>query len=47
MNLARRRLSAYSEDRLTLTVGDAAAIEADDALFDAVLDFGIIHHIPD
>ncbi len=47
VKLARRRLSAYWEDRLTLTVGDAAAMEADDASFDAVFDFGIIHHVPD
>lgn len=43
---ARRRLSGYSPDRLRLFVGDAAAIEAEDATFDAVFDFAIIHHIP-
>lgn len=43
---ARRRLSGYSADRLTLFVGDAAAIKADDASYDAVFDFGIIHHVP-
>lgn len=44
--LARRRLSAYPPERLRLFVGDATAIEAADASFDAVFDFGIIHHIP-
>jgi len=45
--LARRRLSAFPCDQLSLFVGDAAAIEAEDGTFDAVFDFGIIHHIPD
>ena len=44
--LARRRLSRYPANRLTLFVGDAAAVRAEDATFDAVFDFGIIHHIP-
>jgi ubiquinone/menaquinone biosynthesis C-methylase UbiE len=44
---ARRRLSSYSPDRLRLYVGDAAAINEDDDSFDAVFDFGIIHHVPD
>lgn len=44
---ARRRLSAYSFDRLRLFVGDAAAIDAEDASYDAVFDFGIVHHVPD
>lgn len=44
--LARRRLKAYSPARLRLFVGDASVIEAEDASFDAVFDFGIIHHIP-
>ncbi len=43
---ARRRLSEYPAKRLTLFVGDAAAIEAEDASYDAVFDFGIIHHVP-
>ena len=33
-------------DRLTLYVGDAAAINEPDASYDAVFDFAIIHHIP-
>ena len=44
---ARRRLSAYPPGRLRLFVGDAAAIDAEDESFDAVFDFGIIHHVPD
>ncbi|MBW2453726.1 MAG: class I SAM-dependent methyltransferase [Deltaproteobacteria bacterium] len=44
---AQRRLASYSADRLKLAVGDVTAIEAEDASFDAVFDFGIIHHVPD
>ena len=44
---ARRRLSSFPPERLRLSVGDAAAIEAADASFDAVFDFGIIHHVPE
>jgi len=44
---ARRRLAAYPPGRLQLAVGDVTAIEAEDASFDAVFDFGIIHHVPD
>ncbi|MGH9930987.1 MAG: class I SAM-dependent methyltransferase [Pyrinomonadaceae bacterium] len=44
---ARRRLSNYSPDQLRLLVGDVAAINADDATYDAVFDFGIVHHVPD
>jgi len=43
---ARRRLAPHGE-RVRLWVGDASDIEADDATFDAVFDFGIIHHIPE
>ena len=43
---ARKRLSGYPGNRLTLFVGDAAAIKAEDASYDAVFDFGIIHHVP-
>ena len=43
---AQARLARYSSDRLKLFVGDAAAIEAEDDTYDAVFDFGIIHHIP-
>lgn len=43
---ARQRLAAYPPDRLRLFVGDAENIEAEDASYDAVFDFGIIHHVP-
>ena len=42
---ARSRLSEYSANRLTLFVGDAAAISAEDASYDAIFNFGIIHHV--
>ena len=44
--LARRRLSRFGPDRARVWVGDAAAIEAGDGSFDAVVDFGILHHVP-
>jgi len=43
--LARRRLSSRGQ-RVRLWVGDASAIAAPDAAYDAVFDFGIIHHVP-
>ena len=43
---ARRRLNTYDAKRLRLFVGDAASIEAEDSKYDAVFDFGIIHHVP-
>jgi len=44
--LARQRLRDRG-GRIRLWVGDATAIAATDAAYDAVFDFGIIHHIPD
>jgi SAM-dependent methyltransferase len=43
--LARQHLARY-RGRAHLFVGDAAAIAAPDASFDAVIDYGIIHHVP-
>ena len=43
---ARRRLSKFPSGRFQLKVGDAASIDFPDASFDAVFDFGIIHHVP-
>lgn len=44
--LARRRLAARGP-RVRLWIGDASSIAAPDSTYDAVFDFGIIHHIPD
>ena len=44
--LARKRLAAQSS-RVRLWVGDASAISAPAATYDAVFDFGIIHHVPE
>ena len=43
--LAARRLAKYG-DRARVFVGDAEAIDAPDDSFDAVVDYGVIHHIP-
>lgn len=43
---ARSRLVTYLPDRLQLEVGDVTAIPAPDGVFDAVFDFGVLHHIP-
>jgi ubiquinone/menaquinone biosynthesis C-methylase UbiE len=43
---ARRRLRRYGS-RVRLWTGDAVAVPVPDASYDAVFDFGIIHHIPD
>jgi ubiquinone/menaquinone biosynthesis C-methylase UbiE len=45
VELARARLAPYG-DRVRLWAGDAERIDAPDAHYDAVFDFGIIHHIP-
>jgi len=44
VELARRRLIGHPVE---LSVGDACAIEQPAASVDAVMDFGIIHHVPD
>jgi len=42
---ARRRLASRG-DRVRVRTGDATKLDAPDASYDAVFDFGIIHHIP-
>ena len=44
---ARQRLASHLPHAVTLSVGDVTDIDAADATFDAVFDFGIIHHAPD
>jgi ubiquinone/menaquinone biosynthesis C-methylase UbiE len=44
--LARARLRSRGS-RARLWVGDASAIAAADSAYDAVFDFGIVHHIPE
>lgn len=44
---ARRRLHRRPEGAVSLSVGDVCEIEQQDAGFDTVVDFGIIHHAPD
>lgn len=45
VELARARLGKYG-DRVRLWAGDAERIDAPDGAYDAVFDFGIVHHIP-
>jgi ubiquinone/menaquinone biosynthesis C-methylase UbiE len=45
VDLARRRL-ARRGDRVRLWAGDVSRIAAEDNSYDAVFDFGIIHHVP-
>ncbi|HSS45735.1 MAG TPA: class I SAM-dependent methyltransferase [Thermoanaerobaculia bacterium] len=44
---ARRRLASRPAGQVRLGVGDVTAIEAQDAAFDGVFDFGAIHLVPD
>lgn len=46
VRLARRRLERRGA-RARLWTGSATRIEADDGIYDAAFDFGIVHHIPD
>jgi ubiquinone/menaquinone biosynthesis C-methylase UbiE len=46
IELARRRLRWCAPGQLELMVGDVTRVPAADATFDAVFDFGIIHHVP-
>jgi ubiquinone/menaquinone biosynthesis C-methylase UbiE len=43
---AHARLASAYDGRALVTVGDAAAIPAPANRFDAVFDFGIVHHVP-
>lgn len=43
---AQARLHGRPRPAYSLATGDAAAIEAADHSFDAVVDFGILHHVP-
>ncbi len=43
---AGKRAAKYG-DRAHVFVGDAERIDAADASFDAVIDYGVVHHIPD
>jgi ubiquinone/menaquinone biosynthesis C-methylase UbiE len=45
VGLARRRLAPHGR-KVRLWVGDATSIAAPDSSYDAVFDFGIIHHVP-
>jgi ubiquinone/menaquinone biosynthesis C-methylase UbiE len=42
---AQRRLRRFG-DRVRLWVGDVTAIDAPTGAYDAVFDFGVIHHVP-
>jgi ubiquinone/menaquinone biosynthesis C-methylase UbiE len=43
---AKNRLSKLTPSRVEIAVGDITEIQAPDASFDAVFDFGVIHHVP-
>jgi ubiquinone/menaquinone biosynthesis C-methylase UbiE len=45
VRLAQKRLERYG-DRIRLRVGDVTDIPAEDNYYDAVFDFGIVHHVP-
>ncbi|NNG15899.1 MAG: methyltransferase domain-containing protein [Gemmatimonadales bacterium] len=45
VRLARRRLARLG-DRAHVWTGDASAIPVPDETYDAVFDFGIVHHMP-
>lgn len=45
VSLAAQRLAKYG-DQVRVFVGDAEAIDAPNDSFDAVVDYGVIHHIP-
>ena len=43
--IAQKHISPHA-DRADVSVGDVTAIQAPDQSFDAVFDFGVIHHVP-
>ena len=43
---ARRRLATRLGDRLTLSVGGVETLPFENEMFDAVFDFGMLHHVP-
>jgi len=47
VRLAERRLSCKYRDRIKLYQASATKIPAEDGQFDAVFNFGALHHIPD
>lgn len=44
---ARKRLQSRHDGRFTLIQGDAERLPFADTSFDAVFDFGVLHHVPD
>lgn len=46
VKLARKKLQSYGE-KIKIWEGDVTKITAADNQYDAVFDFGIIHHVPD
>lgn len=44
---AQKRLSRFSSKQLLLAVGDVSDLQMPETMFDAVFDFGILHHVPD
>lgn len=47
IHLAQRRLKSYPPEKLKLSVGSVTEIQEPDEYFDAVFDFGVIHHVVD
>lgn len=44
---ARKRLQGKYDGQFVLIQGDAEQLPLEDASFDAVFDFGVLHHVPD
>lgn len=45
IDLAQKRLKSYPPETLKLSVGSVTEIQEPDESFDAVFDFGVIHHV--